>query len=176
MASGVIVGGKYISDGHYWLELHWSSTSSQGTNSSTVSVTTYFCSDWAVNFTASKSGSTSINSNNAGWTSDVDVSHGTGTAKTAIYTRSGFTVTHGADGKATIPISGTYTPNASISGYGTLGAMSVSGSGVLDSLSAISMKFWNGSNWTGGYVKVWNGSAWVAPKGIYIWNGSSWIQ
>jgi hypothetical protein len=176
MASGIIVGTKYIENGRYWIELHWSSSGSQGTNSSTVDVTTYFCSEWAVNFTASKNGNTSVNGSNLTWTSATDINHGTGIARTAVYTRSDVAVTHGADGKASITISGTYVPNVTISGWGTLGTMSASGTATLDSLSAISMKFWNGSNWTGGYVKVWNGSAWVAPKGIYVWNGSSWIQ
>jgi hypothetical protein len=166
MASGVIVGTKYISGGHYWIELHWSNSTVSSTQSDTI-VKTYFCSDWAVNFSASKSGSTSVNGSNLSWSSGADVSHGSSLEKTLIYTRSAVRTTHNADGTKSITISGTYTPNVTISGYGTLGTMSASGTAVLNDVNGTVI---NPNTW------VWTGSSWVRGSACRVWNGDSWVQ
>lgn len=164
MASGTIRGTGYIS-GHYWLELEWSNSTVNSTTSSTT-VKTWLCSDWSANWSATKNGSTNINGSNVSWSSAVDVSHGSSGGRTLIYTRSGHQITHNADGTKSITISGTYTPNASISGQ-TLGTMSASGTVTLNDTNGTVV---NPNTW------VWNGSAWVRGKGCWVWDGGAWVQ
>jgi hypothetical protein len=166
MASGIIKGSTYIS-GHYWLELHWSNSTYSSTQSNTT-VKTYFCSDWSANYSAAKSGSTSVNGSNVSWSSDVNVSHGNGSVqKTLIYTRSNVRVTHNTDGTKSITISGTYSPNITISGYGTISTMSASGTAVLNDVNGTIV---NPNTW------VWTGSAWVRGKAMRVWDGDGWVQ
>jgi hypothetical protein len=182
MASGTIVGTKYISGGHYWLELVWTdSTVTTGpSGTSSVVVKTYFCSDWSANFSATKNGSTTVNGSALNWSSGVDISHPDGTVKkTLVYTRSGVSVTHNADGTKSITISGTYTPNITISGYGTLGTMSASGTAVLNDVytpPAVPPTWvWTGSAWVRAKaVKVWDGTVWTTGDAVKAWTKTAW--
>lgn len=175
--NGTIKGTTYI-QGHYWLELDWSDIVVDTTHSS-CTVKTYFVSDWAANFTASKNGSTTVNGSALSWTSSADVNHGNSLERTLVHSRSGVNVTHNADGTKSITISATYTPNITITGYGTISTMSASGTAVLsDTLTEIIplMYIWNGTAWVRAkHFKVWDGSDWGDCNYIRIWNGTSWV-
>lgn len=180
MASGIITGTKYISGGHYWIELHWSNSTVNSTTSTTT-VKTYFCSDWAISFSATKNGNTTINGSSSNWSSTADVNHGTGLKKTLIYTRSNYNITHNADGNKTITISGNYTPNANLGSYGTLGTMYASGSAVLNDVNGTVINpntwVWTGSSWVRGKAcSVWTGSNWSQIDLMKAWTGSSWVN
>lgn len=187
MASGTIVGTKYH-DGHYWIELAWSSsTVKSGTatvaGESNVTVKTYFCSDWSANFSATKNGSTTVNGSALSWSSGTDVSHGNGSVqKTLVYTRSAVRVTHNLDGTKSITISGNYTPNISISGS-NLGTMSASGTATLNDLYTATPVVnpntwvWTGSVWKRGTAcRVWDGDSWVEIDLMKAWTNTSWVN
>jgi hypothetical protein len=178
MAGGTITGNTYIS-GHYWLELVWTDSIVNSTTSS-VTVKTYFCSDWSASFTSSKNGNTTVNGSSLDWTSNTDVSHSNGSVqKTLVYTRSGVSVTHNADGTKSITISGTYSPNITITGYGTISTMSASGTAVLSDTNGTevipNMWIWNGTAWVRAkHFYVWDGGSWVHCQSFLAWNGTSW--
>jgi hypothetical protein len=180
MASGTIKGSTYIS-GHYWIELKWSNSTVNSTTSATT-VSTYFCSDWSANFSATKNGSTSVNGSNLSWSDGTDVNHSNGsTQRTLIYTRSAVNVTHNSDGNKSITISGTYVPNISIGSYGTIGTMSASGTAVLNDVNGTVINpntwCWTGSSWVRGKAcRVWNGSSWTQIDLMKAWTGSSWVN
>lgn len=166
MAGGTITGTTYIS-GHYWIELVWSD-SIVNTTTSSVTVKTYFCSDWSANYSADKNGTTVINGASQTWSSPTDVSHSNGAVqKTLVHSSTSQSVTHNSDGTKSITISGTYSPNIDIVGYGTLGTMSASGTAVLSDT--------NGTEYLP-TINVWNGTAWVHAKHLYVWDGGSWVQ
>jgi hypothetical protein len=185
MASGTIKGTTYIS-GHYWLELDWTdSTVTNGTSTvagtSNVVVKTYFCSDWSASFSASKNGTTTINGTQQSWTSTTDVNHSNGsTQRTLVWTSTAQRVTHNLDGTKTITISGTYTPNITITGYGTISTMSASGSAVLNDVYTVTEVIpntwvWTGTAWKRGtHLRVWDGDSWVQCDLMKAWTGSAW--
>lgn len=180
MASGTIKGTTYIS-GHYWLELDWTDAISSATTSS-VTVKTYFCSDWSANFTSSKTGTTVINGNTESWTSATDVSHADGSVqRTLVHTRTGVSVTHNADGTKSITISGTYVPNITITGYGTISSMSASGTAILSDTNGTEVIpkvwVWNGSAWVRAtHLRVWDGDSWVQCSALKVWNKTAWVN
>lgn len=181
MASGTIVGTKYIDTGHYWIELAWTDSTVNATTSS-VTVKTYFCSDWSASFSSSKNGTTVVNGSSESWSSGQDVSHPDGSVKkTLIHTRTGVSVTHNADGTKSITISGTYTPNITITGYGTLGTMSASGTAVLNDVNGTEVIpliwIWNGTAWVRAkHFNVWDGASWTQIDALKVWNGTAWVN
>lgn len=166
MASGVITGNTYES-GHYWIELDWTDGIINSTTSS-VTVKTYFCSDWATNFTASKDGTTTINGTQQSWTSNTDVNYSNGSVqKTLVWSSQAQSVTHNADGTKSITISGTYTPNITVNGT-LIGTMTASGTVALSD-----------TNGTEVIPNLWvasGGTTWVRAKHFYVFDGSSWIH
>jgi hypothetical protein len=181
MASGTITGTTYIS-GHYWIELVWTD-SIVNTTTSSVTVKTYFCSDWSASYSADKNGTTVINGTSQSWSSPTDVSHSNGAVqKTLVHTSTSQSVTHNADGTKSITISGTYSPNIDIVGYGTLGTMSASGTAVLSDTNGTeyipTINVWNGTSWVHAtHLYVWDGGSWVHSAGLKVWSGgASWVN
>jgi hypothetical protein len=172
MASGTIVGPTFNTYHH--LEIDWTSTPNASNNTSSVVVKMYLVSTNSINYTSQKTGETTVNGGVLGFTSDVDVSHGSSGGKTLIYTRSAVTVTHNSDGTKSIGISGWFEPDVVLSGSQT-GRWTVSGTVALDNLNTAPIKVWNGSAWqTAKNVYVWNGSGWQDAKAVYVWNGTAW--
>lgn len=167
MAGGTITGNTYIS-GHYWIELDWTDNIVNSTTSS-VTVKTYFVSDWSASFSSSKDGTTTINGTQQSWTSNTDINHSNGSAqRTLVWTAQAQSVTHNADGTKSIIISGTYTPNITITGYGTISTMSAS--------ATVSLSDTNGTEYIPS-VYVWSGgTSWVKAKHVYAWDSGSWVH
>lgn len=168
MASGKITGGRYNS--YYWLELEWDSTANDSNNTSTVNVEVWLCSTTygSINYTATKSGNTTVNGSSSNFSSTTDVNIGEGGGRVRVYTRSGVSVTHNSDGSKSITISAWFEPDVNISGSNT-GRWSVSGTAKLDTINRGVINVYNGG-WKEGTMYVYNGG-WKKAKAVYVYNG-----
>lgn len=133
MASGTIIGTKYISS-HYWLEIRWSSTSDTSTNKSSVTAAVWFHADsgWSIDSSAGKTVTVTING--TAYTFSAPRVYSTGSTYNLNMGSKTGSVTHNSDGTKSITISASFNPNANMGGYGTLGNMTASGTATLDNI------------------------------------------
>lgn len=128
-ASGTIKSSVYKS--HLWLTFNWSATQNIANNTSTVSWNLKLHWDARINFSASKSGSVTVNGTKYSFTYTGGASGSSG----SVTLKSGTTtISHNADGTKSFSVSASFNINITYSGS-TVSTMSLSGSGSLNTIA-----------------------------------------
>ena len=183
MASGSF--STSVAGGHYTLRADWSGTGAASNNTTPVNVKLYLVNDWRLDI-GSRSGYIKINGTQTNITSSSISTKGThllGQATT--------NVVHNADGSKSIPIKVSWNMNATISGYGYIGEISVEKTVTLDKIpryatSVQSLKSKTATsitmNWSSDSTidYVWysknGGSSWTAVGSVNAKSGSYTIS
>ena len=140
-----------FASGQLRLRVEWSATQSVTNNTSTITVKTYLECQYAVNFSASKSGSTTVDGTNRTWSYSNGVNTSGGWSKHLLRTET-FTVNHNNDGTKSCSIASTFDINIT---YGSwVGTMSTSSTVTLDSIARAST--------------ITSSASWEAPNNITV--------
>ena len=129
-SSGTIKSSVYKS--HLWLTFNWSQSSqSIANNTTTISWNLKLHWDARINFSASKSGSVTVNGSKYSFTYTGGAS---GNSGSKVLKSGSTTITHNSDGKKSFSVSASFNINITYSGS-SISTMSLSGSGTLNTIA-----------------------------------------
>lgn len=128
-ASGTIKSSVYKS--HLWLTFNWSATQNIANNTSTVSWNLKLHWDARINFSASKSGSVTVNGTKYSFTYTGGA---TGNSGSKVLKSGSTTISHNTDGTKSFSASASFNINITYSGS-TVSTMSLSGTGTLNTIA-----------------------------------------
>ena len=170
---GQVVG--YAKSNHYWLIASWTETVNTSANTSTCNFTVTFGGNWALNIGARYSGnSLTINGTTHSFTTGA-LSWGSGGGSATIYTLSGVSIPHNADGTASLSVSATFACGIQrfSDGSAALPSINCSGTQALTPIaraSAIS-SVTNPVNIGSAVAVTWTPAASAYTFGLYFWVG-----
>lgn len=170
---GQVVG--YAKSNHYWLIVSWTETVNTSANTSTCNFTVTFGGNWALNIGARYSGnSLTINGTTHSFTTGA-LSWGSGGGSATIYTLSGVSIPHNADGTASLSVSATFACGIQrfSDGSAALPSINCSGTQALTPIaraSAIS-SVTNPVNIGSAVAVTWTPAASAYTFGLYFWVG-----
>lgn len=170
---GQVVG--YAKSNHYWLIVSWTETVNTSANTSTCNFTVTFGGNWTLNIGARYSGnSLTINGTTHSFTTGA-LSWGSGGGSATIYTLSGVSIPHNADGTASLSVSATFACGIQrfSDGSAALPSINCSGTQALTPIaraSAIS-SVTNPVNIGSAVAVTWTPAASAYTFGLYFWVG-----